>query len=114
MGSQRWFAMGVVAVSAVVGIAAYSIGLSQGAAHAAAAAGAYGDWGWHRHWVGGFPFGTLILFWFVLALVRGAFWGRPWYRRRWHYYWDEDDPQTFEARHRRAHERMSDSQPPRT
>jgi hypothetical protein len=102
-------AIGAVAVAAVVAIAAYSIGLEQGAAQAAissgsAAADAY-QWGWHRHWGFGFPFGLFFLMWFFLALVRTAFWG-PWYRRRWHYYWD-DDPRSFDERHRRAHDRMA-------
>lgn len=110
MGSQRWLAIGFVACSVLVGIAAYSIGLSQGAAHAAVAAGASSaEWEWHRHWGVGFPFGFFILFWFVLMMVRGVFWGGPWYRRRWHYDWD-DDPRRFDEWHRRAHEQMQGQQ----
>ena len=116
MGSQRWMAIGAVAIAAVVAVAAYNLGLEQGAAHAAVASGAASDayeWGWHRHWGGGFPFGIFILMWFSLALVRGVFWGGPWYRRRWHYYGD-DDSRRFDERHRRAHDRMAEETRPPT
>lgn len=103
-----------IAGSAIVGAIAYNMGLSQGAAQAAAAAGttlppyAYG-WGWHRPWGFGFGFPIFLLFlWFVLA--RGFFWGGPWRRHHWHPY--RDVPPSFDDWHRRAHERMGQDAPP--
>ena len=117
MGSQRWLTIGFVSIGALVAVAAYTLGLSQGAAQAAAAAGStYVDgWGWHRHYWGfGFPFGFFFLFWFVLIMLRGAFWGGPWHyrRRRWHDDW-YDDGRAFDEWHRRSHERMQSDQTPR-
>jgi hypothetical protein len=117
MDSNRWWqVVGVAVIGLVLAVAAYNVGLSDGAARAAASAGGapvfdYG-WGWHRHWGFGFPL-FFIFFW--LLIVRGLFWGGPW-RRRWHYYYDDpprryDDglPRGFEEMHRRAHERMNDN-----
>src|SRR5215831_7951004 len=106
--------VGAVAVSAMAYMA-YTVGLSQGAAQAAAASGTLPPypyaWGWYRPWgFGGFPvFVLFIVAW--CALARSFFWGGPW-RRRW--YIDHDVPPSFEAWHRRAHERMPQEPPPAT
>ncbi len=115
MGSNRWVAAAaaVVVGSLLFALIAYNIGLSEGAARAAAASGtlpAYPYWGWHRPWGFGIGFPLLFLvFWFVIA--RSFFWGAPW-RRRWYYYGDAVPP-SFDDWHRRAHERMSTDQTPR-
>jgi hypothetical protein len=111
MGSNRWLAIGGVVGGALIAVAAYSMGLAQGAAQAAAGSippEAYG-YGWYRPWHFGFGFfpGFLFLVFFWIVFSRLLFWGGPW-RRRWHYY-PYDDSQSFDDRHRRAHERMQDT-----
>ena len=107
MGSNRWFAFVLLLGGLAIGIAAYNLGWSNGAAQVAAANGtlppyAYG-WGWHRPWGFGFPIFFLLFFW--LAIARSFFWWGPWRGRR-HYWRDYDDRDRFEEWHRRAHDRM--------
>jgi hypothetical protein len=113
MESNRWLFVAVLAGGVLIGAAAYTAGLSEGAAHAAVAAGnADGvDWrgGWHAwngYWGGPFaPFLTIFLWAWIFRML---FWGfsGPWgWRRRWRYYDSYyDDPRRFEEWHRRAHE----------
>jgi hypothetical protein len=114
MTSKRSVAIAAAIGSVLFALIAYNIGLSEGAARAAAASGAlppYAYWGWHRPWGVGFAFPFLfVLFW--LAIARSFFWGPPW-RRRWYYY-DDAVPPSFEEWHRRAHERMSTDSTPRS
>lgn len=116
MESNRWLVVAFLAGGLLIGVAAYSVGLSQGAAHAAVAAGnpdavdAYMGWGWGRHmyWGWGFPFGGILMLFFWFWLIRALFWGfrGPWgWHRRWRYYDYYDDPRVFDEWHRRAHER---------
>jgi hypothetical protein len=112
MRSTRWLAFVVALFAAVgTGIVTYNLGLSHGAAQAAAAAGTLPPypyaWGWHYGWgFGGFPIFFLLFFWLIVARI--FFWGGPW-RRRWYGY--SDVPPSFEAWHRRAHERMTQEPP---
>ena len=110
MHSQRWFAAVAILGSAIVGVIAYNIGLSQGAAHAAAASGALPPYpyGLYRPWGFGFGFPILFFVFFWLIVSRAFFWGGPW-RRRWYHYRGEVPP-SFDEWHRRAHERMSEKQ----
>ena len=112
MESNRWWAIGVVACSVVIGVGAYTLGLAQGAAHAASVNA--GDWhGWHAHW--GFPFAPVFAVFIWLWVIRWLFWGWGWgprWRRHLRYsrYYGRyvDDPRWFDERLRRAHERMND------
>ncbi len=110
MGSSRWLAVAAVIGSLIIGVVAYNMGLSEGAARAAVASGNIPPyvyaWGWHRPWGFGFGFPLLFLF-FWFFIFRGLFWGGPW-RRRWYYY-GHDLPPAFEEWHRRAHERSRES-----
>ena len=113
MGSQRWVVVAAILGSLIIGVAAYDVGLMQGAARAAVAAGAeppYAYWGWHGHWGGGFGFPIFFLFFFWFIFARALFWGwgGPW-RRRWYYRHLDDDRPSFDEWHRRAHERMKSS-----
>ena len=121
MESNRWLIVAFLAGGILMGAAAYSVGLSQGAARVAVSStasgdtrdtvGAFRDWdrwdGGHWHW--GFPFGPIIAIFFWVWLIRAFIWGfrGPWgWRRRWRYYDYYDDPRGFDEWHRRAHERM--------
>ena len=112
---STWLSLVTLAVvlAVGVGIVSYNLGLSHGAAQAAAAAGTLPPypyaWGWYRPWGFGFgfPIFFLLFFWFIAA--RCFFWGGPW-RRRW--YREHGVPPSFEAWHRRAHERMPQDPPP--
>src|SRR5262245_39684690 len=117
MESNRWLVVAFLAGGLLMGVAAYSVGLSQGAAHMAATASsaANGDtvdafWGWNSgHWHWGFPFAPIIAMFFWFWLIRAFIWSfrGPWgWRRRWRYYDYYDDPRGFDEWHRRAHERM--------
>lgn len=121
MESNRWLIVAFLAGGLLIGAAAYTVGLSQGAAHAAVAAGANVDaadayWGWnhwHGHW--GFPFGPILAIFFWIWIFRALFWGfrGPWgWRRRWRYYDYYDDPRRFDEWHRRAHQQSSNPPPP--
>ena len=112
MESNRWLLVAFLAGGLLIGVAGYSVGLSQGAARAALAAGTDIDtlgayWG-HGHGWWGFPFGPIIAIFFWLWIIRALFWGigGPWgWRRRWRHYPYDDDPRWFDERHRRAHQR---------
>ena len=121
MESNRWLVVAFLAGGLLMGAAAYSVGLSQGAAHMAVSAAASADtgdtaatvaafWGWnHGHWHLGFPFGPILAIFFWVWLIRAFAWGfrGPWgWRRRWRHYDYYDDPRSFDDWHRRAHERM--------
>lgn len=118
MESNRWLVIAFLAGGLLIGAAAYSVGLSQGATHAAAVAGGNADaidasWGvYHRHGWWGFPFGPILAIFFWVWLVRAMFWGfrGPWgWRRRWRYYDDYDGgPRGWDEWHRQAHQRMAD------
>ena len=95
MESNRWLVVAFLAGGLLFGVAAYSAGLSHGAAHAAVTASADLDsadvyWGWnHGHGYWGFPFGGIIVIFFWVWIVRALFWGfrGPWgWRRRWRHY----------------------------
>jgi len=115
MESNRWLVVAFIAGGLLIGAAAYSVGVNQGAAHAAIAAGANADtvdayWSWnHGRLYWGFPFGPILALFFWVWLIRAVIWGfgGPWgWRRRWHRYYDYyDDPRRFDEWHRRAHER---------
>jgi hypothetical protein len=115
MESNRWLVVAFLAGGLLIGAAAYSVGLSQGATRAAISAGTNVDtleahWGWgHAHGWWGFPFGPIIAIFFWLWILRAVFWGfrGPWgWRRRWRYYHYDDDPRWFDDWHRQAHDRM--------
>jgi len=115
MESNRWLVVAFLAGGLLIGVAAYTVGLSQGVARAAISAGTNIDtldahWGWgHGHGWWGFPFGPIIAIFFWLWIIRAVFWGfrGPWgWRRRWRYYPYDDDPGRFDEWHRRAHDRM--------
>ena len=115
MESNRWLVVAFLAGGLLIGVAGYTVGLSQGAARAAISAGANIDaldayWSrGHFHGWWGFPFGPIIAIFFWLWIIRAVFWGfrGPWgWRRRWHYYPYDDDPRRFDEWHRRAHDRM--------
>ena len=105
--------------AAIVGVAAYNLGVSHGLAQNwQPTAGGVPPWAWHRPW--GFGFGLFplffILFWFFIA--RALFWGGPWrrglYRHRgWYHDRVDDAPMMFDEWHRRAHE-MDRRVPPTT
>jgi len=117
MESNRWLVVAFLAGGLLIGVAAYTVGVSQGAARVAIAAGAnvdtdtlfaYRGWGYGHGWWG-FPFGPIIAIFFWLWIIRGLFWGfrGPWgWRRRWRYYHYDDDPRWFDEWHRRSHDRM--------
>lgn len=99
-------ALAAVLLTAAAAAIAYNIGWSHGLAENAAAAGAAPPYGWHRHWGFGFGFPFLIiLFW--LVVLRGLFWGGPWWRAR-HFGDPSYLPWAFDEWHRRAHERMKE------
>ena len=118
MESNRWLVVAFLAGGLLIGVAGYTVGLSQGAARAAISAGANIDaldayWSrGHFHGWWGFPFGPIIAIFFWLWIIRAVFWGfrGPWgWRRRWRYYPYDDDPRRFDELHRRAHDRMEKS-----
>jgi hypothetical protein len=110
----RWL-LGAAAVVLAVTLSAiaYDVGLSQGAARVAAAAGANATatappadaYRPYRHWGAG-PLFPLLFIFFWIFLFRGFWWGgppRPWWR---HYYGGPSDRETFDEWHRRAHDQM--------
>jgi hypothetical protein len=114
----RWlFGLSAIAVLAMAGVYVYDMGVAHGLAQATRAAGGGGASppfiGWWRPW--GFGFGffpffpfLLVLLWFVA--LRGLFWRRSWYARRWGGPGWSDGcggaPRAFEEWHRRAHDRQ--------
>ena len=133
MESNRWLIVAFLAGGLLIGAAAYTAGVSQGAAHALASSpsstGAAerpdrdafdADWGWrwgwghHMYW--GFPFGPILAIFFWVWIIRALFWGfhRPWgWRRRWRYYDPYyDDPRSYDEWRRRDRERNSPPPPP--
>jgi len=113
MRSTPWLAFVALAAAVGIGIVSYDLGVSHGAAQAAAAAGnlppyAYGL-GWYRPWGFGFGFPILFFLFFWLFIGRVFFWGGPW-RRGWR--GSRDVPPSFDAWHRRAHERMTENPAP--
>ena len=81
MESNRWLVVAFLAGGLLIGVAAYTVGLSQGVARAAISAGTNIDaldahWGWgHGHGWWGFPFGPIIAIFFWLWIIRAVFWG---------------------------------------
>jgi hypothetical protein len=64
----------------------------------------------------GFPFGLFLFplfFFLILALIRGALWGRRWggSARGHHGPWTKGSPPPFEDWHRRLHERDAGDRP---
>jgi hypothetical protein len=108
--SRYAWAAGLLALLLIVGAGAvsYNVGLSQGLAQIGAGnATAPYPYDWHRHWGIG-PFGPLLFIVFWIVILRGffgLFW-RPW--RPWYY--GGPSRERFEEWHRRAHERMNDTQ----
>jgi hypothetical protein len=91
------FVLAASLLAIAAGMVAYNMGLSHGAATAAALQAAPGPyaypspyaWGWHRPWgFGFFPIFPIFFFLALFFLFRGACWGGPW-RHRWYY--DERD-----------------------
>jgi hypothetical protein len=102
----------VIAGAAVIGVAAYNAGFSQGIVEAgrtvtAPSAGTPYVYVWPRPWGFGFfpifPFFLVLLFFFVL---RGLLWRGPWRGGRY-----GDVPPAFEEWHRRAHAEPQPSRP---
>jgi hypothetical protein len=108
MESNRWLLVAFLAGGLLIGAGGYAIGLSQGAAAAAAQVDSVtAHYGWGHYW-GFFPFGGILMLFFWLWIFRALFWGfrGPWgWRRRWRSYDYYDDPRWFDEWHRRAHER---------
>ena len=97
--SRGWFFALAVLVAVVAGFFAYNVGVSHGAAVAAAqlptGAAPYPypyPYGWYRPW--GFGFGPFFFILLFFLFFRGCWgWGGPW-RRRWYY---EDRPRVKEG-----------------
>jgi hypothetical protein len=97
--SRWWFFVLAVLIALAAGFFAYNVGVSHGAAVAAAQPGGAAPYpypyayGWHHHWGFGFgPFFFILLFFFLFRGVCWG-WGGPW-GRRWYY---EDRPRVKEG-----------------
>jgi hypothetical protein len=117
MRPNRWaVVLGAALLATLVGILAYNAGFSHGLlqnGQAAAAPGAVPPYGWYGYgpwrfhpWGFGFLFPFLFFGLWFFAL-RGLFWGGPWRRHRYYYYYRYGVPPSFDDWHRRAHERMT-------
>ena len=108
---RRWVGgVLVIALLVMAGVYVYDLGVAHGLAESGPAAGLPGGGpfiGWWRPWGFGFGFFPFVLLWFLV--VRGLFWRRPWYGRRWYGGWSdgaEGVPPAFEEWNRRAHQRQ--------
>lgn len=114
-GYSRRNGLAIVLGAALLSVAAvtiaYNIGVSQGLAQAAVAAAADGRslppfaYGWYRPWGIGFGFPVFLLLFLWIVLLRGLWWGGPWWRYRSASY-PHPMASAIEEWHRRAHEDM--------
>lgn len=114
----RWIALvAALLLVAAVGGLAYNAGVAHGIEQSGKIVTAPGGpypypypyYGWHRPWGFGFFFMPLLFIAFWLLIVRGLFWRRAGYWRGacGHAF---DSGRRLDEWHRRAHERMGESQ----
>ncbi len=112
---RRWTSIVVLLLvilgGIAIGVSAYHAGVNHGlvqAGHATQVVRVMGP-GF------GFPFGLILFplfFFLILALVRGAFWGRRWGGGHEHAGpWSKGGPPRFEEWHRRQHEEGAGDRP---